>query len=158
MLEFDSKGLLIPKGNISCSIDTLREVFVDRINSTTRLDLFNKYIGYSNALKEVLGVAELKQWINGSFVTKAANPRDIDLVTFVDYAIIEANELGIEQFNTESKKDGMLDVYIIPVYPKEHQQAFYYESDMAEWMDRFSKTRRDRNGLKNRKGFLEIIH
>ncbi len=158
MLEFNSKGLLVPNTNILSSIEELKEVFVEGISSKTRLDIFNKYLAYSDELKRLLEVKELKQWVNGSFVTKVANPKDIDLVTFVDYNLIQANEQKIEAFNNYSKKDVMLDVYIVPVYPKKHPHEFYYISDVAEWMSKFDKTRRDRKGVKNNKGFLEIIY
>jgi hypothetical protein len=84
MLEFNSKGLLVPNTKIQSSVEELKECLVDNITSKTRLEIFNKYIEYSNSLKVLLGVPNIQQWINGSFVTKIANPRDIDLITFVD--------------------------------------------------------------------------
>lgn len=158
MLEFNSKGLLIPNTKIQSSVDDLKQYLVDNIPSKTRLEIFNKYIDYSNSLKDLLGVSNLKQWINGSFVTKAVNPRDIDLVTFVDHKIIDKIGDKLTLFNQEAIQDKMLDTYFIVVYPKGHSKEIFYSSDKAYWIDRFDKTRRDRKGIKNNKGFLEIIY
>jgi hypothetical protein len=83
-LEFSNKGFLIPSSNITVSLEDFRTTFVNNFQlSKTREKLFENYIIYSNELKQTLNLKELKQWINGSFVTKAVNPKDVDLVTFV---------------------------------------------------------------------------
>ena len=158
MLEFNSKGLLIPNTMIESSVDELKECLVDNITSKTRLEIFNKYLAYSNSLKVLLGVVSIKQWINGSFVTKIANPRDIDLVSFVDYKLVEKVGDKLIAFNKEAIEDKMLDTYFVVVYPKGHSKEIFYSSDLAYWIDRFDTTRRDRKGIKNNKGFLEIIY
>ncbi len=158
MLEFNSKGLLVPNIKIQSSVDELKDCFVDNITSKTRLEIFNKYIEYSNSLKVLLGVSNMKQWINGSFVTKITNPRDIDLVTFVDHQIVKKLGKKLIIFNKEAIEDEMLDTYFVEVYPKGHSKEAFYSSDMAYWIDRFDTTRRDKKGIKNNKGFLEIIY
>jgi hypothetical protein len=158
LLEFNSKGLLVPSINLSTSLLEMKSVFVDAIDSKIRPIIFEKYMQYSITLKALLDGANYFQWINGSFVTLEKNPRDIDLVSFIDFKLVEQKEKELEIFNTLSKKDRMLDVYIVPIYPKSHPQEFFSTSDKLAWLDKFGKTRRNRNGVRLEKGFLEIFH
>ena len=89
MLSFDHRGNLTPYELIQANVNEFKHFFVDRIQSRTRLDNFNKYIKYSEDLKSLLEGKTLKQWINGSFVTKKTNPKDIDVVTFLEHDIIK---------------------------------------------------------------------
>ncbi len=90
MLNFDLRGNLRPYEPIKCGLRDLKKYLVDEIESDTRLDNYKKYLRYSNDLKALLKGQELKQWLNGSFVTKKRNPKDIDLLTFIDAETIEA--------------------------------------------------------------------
>ena len=85
MIDFDKRGLLAPNTIIPISLSDFKIHFVDLIPSETRLLNFEKYIRYSDDLKSLLGLETLKQWINGSFATSSKNPKDIDLVTFIDF-------------------------------------------------------------------------
>lgn len=159
MITFDNKGLLTPNRAISCTLNELKIHFVDNIPSKTRLAIFNNYIGYSNSLKDLLGVGELKQWINGSFVTLIANPRDIDFVTFIDSDVANAHRADLKTFmSNNSLLEIGIDPYIIEIYEEDNNSYFRYESDIAYWTNKFEKTRRNRAGVKNSKGFLEIIY
>jgi hypothetical protein len=158
LLEFNSKGLLVPGIKLRSSLLEMKSVFVDEIDSKNRSIIFEKYLNYSIALKTLLDGANYFQWINGSFVTLEKNPRDIDLVSFIDFKILEKKEKDLEAFNNVSKQDPMLDVYIVPIYPKGHPQEIFSTSDKLAWMDKFGKTRRNRRGVRLEKGFLEIFH
>lgn len=158
MLEFNSKGLLVPSKNLRSTVLELKSVFVDQIDSKTRSIIFEKYTRYSKLLKEILEDANYFQWINGSFVTLEKNPRDIDLVSFIDFKLLDKKEKELEVFNNLSKQDRMLDVYIVPIYPEGHPQEIFSKSDKLAWLDKFGKTRRNRNGVRLEKGFLEIFH
>ncbi|WP_294232103.1 hypothetical protein [uncultured Chryseobacterium sp.] len=121
------------------------------------MDLFNRFLKYNEDLQKVLGFCGFVQWVDGSFVTKKVNPGDIDLVTFIETEKILEIGSSIDPFrfpNSESIYG--VDAYIIEVYPSDEPDYFRTVSDSAYWADRFSKTRRDRNGNKLRKGFLEI--
>lgn len=157
MLNFDLNGLLTPNHNIVVSLAEVKQHFVDAIPSDTRLENFEKYIRYSDELKKVLNVVSLKQWINGSFVTKISNPGDIDLVTFIDFDFRVKYQSQLRNF--EAKRANELygvDAYLLTVFPESHPKLFLFQSDRAYWMERFSRTRRDNLGKKNPKGFLEI--
>ncbi len=157
MIQFNPSGLLIPDTNIITSLEDFQHYFVHRIPSQTRQSIFRKYVNYSNALKKTIKATSLKQWIDGSFATNINNPKDIDLVTFIELnkKIEFANELQDFERETALKKYGV-DAYILTVIPEDHANLFLYKSDKAYWMTLFSKTKRDNYGRKCPKGFLEI--
>ncbi|MFI5137888.1 MAG: DUF6932 family protein [Sphingobacteriales bacterium] len=157
MLNFNSNGLLVPDQNIQSNIVELEKVFVTGIQSAKRHELFSKYISYSTSLKALCNDAWFTQWIDGSFVTKKTEPRDIDLVTFIDFSIIDALDEHLTDFKYPASQNIFgIDAYIVRFYPEGHKFHRLYLSDWAYWMDRFSKTRRNRIGNKLQKGFLEI--
>lgn len=157
MLNFSTKGFLIPNLNISSNLIELESEFVIKINSERRKFLFNKYTEYSNLLKNELEYSFLLQWIDGSFISKKSEPQDIDIVSFVDYKEIEENSHKLDNFKYPASLTNFgVDAYIVLVYPKEHKNYSLYIGDRLYWMDLFDKTKRNRNGLKNPKGFLEL--
>lgn len=159
MLNFDSKGLLTPNTNIVASVADLKQHFVDAIPSDTRPENFDKYVHYSNELKKLLSVDSLKQWINGSFVTNIKNPKDIDLVTFIDFDLRVKFQAELREFEAKGANDIFgVDAYLLTVFPDGHKDIFLFQSDRAYWIERFSRTRRDHSGKKNPKGFLELIY
>jgi hypothetical protein len=157
MLSLNSNGLLIPDHNIQSSIVELEKLFVTAIPSIKRRELFTKYISYSTGLKELCNDATLIQWVDGSFVTKKQEPGDIDLVTFIDFSIIETLNVNLTNFNYPASQNIFgVDAYIVRFYPEGHKFHPLYLSDRAYWMAHFTKTRRNRIGNNFPKGFLEI--
>ena len=158
MLRFDSMGLLTPNTNIATTLIELKEYFVDNIPSETRLQNYEKYIYYSTELKKLLGLESMVQWVDGSFVTSIRNPKDIDLVTFIDFESRTKLESELKRFEARGANTIYgVDAYILTVFPEDHKKSFYFQSDKAYWNERFTKTRRDNFGKKNPKGFVEII-
>ena len=156
MLIFNSSGLLVPDNKIPSSIEELEAEFVKNIPTLKRREIFEAYKNYVKQFKAVCALQELHQWINGSFVTKKSNPGDIDLITFLDFETVK--QLGDRIANFKYPKSELIygvDAYIIEVYPEKHKNWFIFQSDMAYWMDRFTKTRRIK-GNRLAKGFLEI--
>lgn len=98
MLHFNRSGLLIPDLNIASDFNELQSEFVDNIPTPERLAHFNAYTKYSNALKELCGNIDLIQWIDGSFVTKAPKPKDIDVVTFINVQILSTLGNAMKSF------------------------------------------------------------
>ncbi|MGP8215475.1 MAG: DUF6932 family protein [Bacteroidia bacterium] len=158
MLQFDSRGYLTPYKAIPSSIEEMRKYFVEEIESNIRRKIFERYIKYSDDLKHLAGDAQLKQWVNGSFVTKVKNPNDIDLITFIDHTIINklGNKLNIFRPGGSWKHYGV-DAYIIEVYPKNSAKHKLTEYDTLDWLHLFVNNRRE-NSLRTKKGFLEIIY
>ena len=101
----------------------------------------------------------LLQWVDGTFVTQIENPNDIDIVTFLDHNTIEKNRLLLNDFGVRGAwiKFGV-DAYIQEVFPANHPNHFFFKSDELYWTHKFGQTRRDSNGRRNKKGFLEIIY
>ena len=159
MLTFNPKGLLIPDTNIVSSVAGLKKHFVQNIPTATRQENFEKYIKYSDELKYLLSGMALRQWINGSFVTQIQNPKDIDIVTFIDHNIVVEFREQLDTFGVKGAwKTYGVDAYIVEILPQDHPKYFFYKSDITYWMAKFGKTRRGLDGQRNRKGFLEIIY
>ena len=153
LLEFSNKGFLIPSSNITVSLEDFRTTFVSNFQlSKTREKLFENYIIYSNELKQTLNLKELKQWINGSFVTKVVNPKDVDLVTFVPKEVYFKKEKELKKFKELNWFELNIDAYIII-----ERQNYSFESDKMYWMNHFSRTRKNtKTGKRLEKGFIEI--
>jgi hypothetical protein len=159
MLKFDNRGYLTPYKAISSTVKEMKEYFVDNIRSETRKKIFEKYVVYSNELKSALGGIPLKQWVNGSFVTKEKNPQDIDLVTFIDSVLVKKHGRKLDLFKSgASWKHYGVDAYIVEAHPNSSEKHELMEYDMRDWQNVFSNNRRDKYGLRTRKGFLEIIY
>jgi hypothetical protein len=146
--------------NIGCSIQQLESHFVHEYpNSKTRKNNYEKYLKYIYDLKELLGERRIKQWINGSFVTQALNPNDIDLVTFVNFEKRMRYGDELKRFEASGANEIYgVDAYLLTVFPEDHPKYFLFQSDKAYWMNQFGMTRRDKNGKKTPKGFIEIIY
>jgi predicted small secreted protein len=157
MLNFTNRGLLSPHREIQSNVTEINSIFVHNIGSTERLVLFDAYLTYSNALKHLLEVDKMKQWLNGSFVTTKPSPKDIDLVTFIDYDLVENLGLDLEKFKYPSSEIVFnVDAYIVKVYPETHTNYTFYKGDIAYWYESFTRTKRNRIGKKYPKGFVEI--
>ncbi|CAN5178406.1 hypothetical protein BH09BAC5_BH09BAC5_22230 [soil metagenome] len=159
MINFDSRGYLKPYEPISSNVKELKKYFVDEFDSEIRLAHFHNYTRYSNDLKKLLGGIPLRQWINGSFVSKKTNPKDIDFVTFVDHTLIKKLNRKLDSYKADgSWEEYGVDAYIIEVYSENNPHQKFTEFDMREWQELFCMTRRNRAGQRFNKGFLEIIY
>jgi len=88
---------------------------------------------------------------------KKPEPGDIDLVTFIDFFIAEKLRDELKDFKYPFSEIVFgVDAYLVKKYPPNHRLYNLYISDSAYWMAHFSKTRRNRIGNKQSKGFLEI--
>ena len=150
MLQFDDDGYLVPDRNIQSNLNELEKVF--KINHR-RNELFELYSIYNTGLKKIL-VKELRQWVDGSYVTKKEYPNDIDVVTFIDHEDFIKFESQLKDFTyPNSKKEYNIDGYIIVIYPEDSKKSFFYKSDYAYWLQNFSKDSKTNSN----KGFLEVI-
>lgn len=82
MLVFNNSGLLVPDSIIDSTIEEFETTFVIGKERERRLEIYENYQRYNTELKEITGLQQLHQWINGSYVSKARNPGDIDMVTY----------------------------------------------------------------------------
>lgn len=109
-----------------------------------------------NDLKSLAGV-ELTVWVNGSFVTKKANPRDIDVVTFIPWQQAEQFSKELKKFSKPAVAANYgVDGYLVRVYELEHKLHILTHSDRIHWLSDFTRTQPNRSGKRFKKGFLEI--
>lgn len=156
MLHFDYRGYLKPNTNIISNISEIREVFVQNIKSEKRAAIFERYLAYSNALKNTCN-HQFIQWINGSFCTQKGEPGDIDIVSFIPHTTIEASEMLFARFTyPASESEFGVDAYVVKVYPEKNRYYRRYNGDKLYWLDKFSKTKVSRIGKQYAKVFLEI--
>ena len=157
-LEFDENGFLSPYGAISAELELFENTFVSRVSeSITRDAIFENYQRYNaDFQKEIL--PNFRQWVDGSFVTKKLNPKDIDIVTFIPFEVYEKLKPEIEaKFTMEGASQHYgIDAYTIKAYPEQHQLHQLTLSDTAYWRDLFSKTKFNRAKKHYPKGFIEL--
>jgi hypothetical protein len=158
MIELNHRGLIIPDYNVPASIEELATVFVWNMPTGQRTELFSRYIDYMKAIYAVSKDLSFIQWIDGSFTTAYPKPNDIDIVTFINFDVADRLEKELTAFKYPASLQYGMDAYIVRVYPPEHRSFALYVGDRAYWLDRFSKTERNRRGIVHRKGFVELIH
>ena len=148
---FDKFGNLILAEMIMTDLKSAEAIFVaDFSTSTTRFELWKNYLEFISELQAIVGTG-FSQWINGSFTTKKQNPRDIDLLIFLDWNIYESHEKKLRDWRKALWEKG-LDCYYLKVYPESHKLYPLYEMDRAFWNFQFGyNTRTSRN-----KGYLQL--
>lgn len=159
-IKFDSRGNLKPYEKIELSMDTFRKHFVDDFadENKRRIEIFENYLNFLQAFKQKI-TEDFIQWIDGSFVTKKFTPIDIDFVTLIDYKIYKKHEAVIEnKYRRQPARDtfGLVDAYVIKMYPLNHLQRWVSDCDLVYWKRWFSKTKKNRAKKKFAKGFIEI--
>lgn len=81
-ITFDLRGHLFPHSLIKLDLADFQNHFVTNFpDSGTRQKIFESYMDYINDFQREV-TPSFKMWINGSYVTKKLNPRDIDFVVF----------------------------------------------------------------------------
>jgi hypothetical protein len=152
---FDDAGYLTPYVAIPATFDEMRREFVDAFpTSTTRHYLFNAYSQYNERLRALMPDG-FRQWVNGSFISQKSNPRDIDLVTFVDHQLYDRQERTFDELRKlRLHRDAPVDGYFVRVFPEEHRLYTHYEIDCVDWLHHFGYTA---SRPRRSKGFLELM-
>jgi hypothetical protein len=84
-MKFDNNGNLFPYEAHAISFDKFASVFGFDEN---RKFLLSKLSSFTTELKRILP-GEITIWVDGSFVTRRSDPKDIDLVIFVNFHYFE---------------------------------------------------------------------
>ena len=150
-LQFDKNGYL-KAGIYEIDLETFERYFIKAFpNSTTRRYLFENYLSYINDFqKDVFPYFE--QWIDGSFITKKENPKDIDIVTFLDYKVYELRgEPFMDKFWSFSLEKQGIDAYIVKTYPSSHNLFSAFLEVENYYQNLFSSDRIDQT-----KGIIKI--
>ena len=104
--SFDIRGYLKPYGKNEIKKEDLKTGFVDPFDeASSRKRLYQGYLKYNEDLQSLLNGQKYIQWIDGSFISTQINPRDIDLVSLIDYRFIEKYELELKRFLNKQGKD-----------------------------------------------------
>jgi hypothetical protein len=152
--HFDLRGNLRPYELLETGFTAFQEQFA---SSPNRIVIFQHFALFLNRLKAILqGQTEI--WVDGSFITKKLNPRDIDLVVFIDYQDFAKNEVELRQLFTEFDMDNerKVDAYPVILYPETHPNYTASRSDCLYWLDLFGKTRPNRADKRFSKGIIKI--
>jgi len=156
--NFDIRGHLKPYGKNVIKVENLKESFVDVFDeSSSRKRLYENYVKYNTDLKRLLNNHKFYQWINGSFISSKVNPRDIDIVNFIDYKLVRTQEKELQRFiNHEGKAEFGIDGYIVRIYPEAHKNFIRTKSDLIYWENWFSMSMKNRRKQRYPKGFVEL--
>ncbi|MEO6038309.1 MAG: hypothetical protein ABIQ93_07850 [Saprospiraceae bacterium] len=145
MLTFDEFGHLIADQPIESDLAEVEAVFV--FNEKRRL-IFADLLAFLEELT-AMGIGDFQVWIDGSFVTKKVNPKDMDCVFFLNYQVFDKNESRLRQIRNDYKL--AIDSYFIPIFPENHPHFNHYNLDRVDWLFLFSRDRQRR-----KKGFLQL--
>lgn len=156
-MEFDVFGHLFPYEVIQSDLITFEAVFVTASPaSQTRNQIYEAFTTYMGQLREVVGEGFFV-WVDGSFVTRKLNPRDIDFVTFLDFDLYAKHEVNLEALRQLRFERGSLtDGFFVKVYPQNHPNRKFYELDRAEWLFDFGRSRTRHNTPFRNKGLVEL--
>lgn len=155
-IQFDEHGYLKPYEGIEATVETLKEFFVNGFReSHSRQALFGNYRQYTKSFKQRV-FPYFEQWVNGSFVSLNPNPRDIDVVAFLDYRVFSSKEKLLDEFLSFSLEAEGIDAYIVPVFPEGHENFLVAERFKGQWYNRFTSTKANEADRIFRKGFLKI--
>lgn len=156
--SFDIRGYLKPYGKNEINKEDLQTGFVDPFDeASSRGRLYQGYLKYNEDLQTLLRGQRYLQWIDGSFISTQINPGDIDLVSLIDYQLIEKYESELKRFlNRQGKENYGIDGYIVRVYPQGHNKYVQTKSDLIYWESWFSKSKKNRKKQRFPKGFVEI--
>lgn len=154
-MNFDANGNL-EAGIHNITMDELLDVFVNSFpSSTTRPDIFSGYCSHDNHLKKLNITVE--KFVDGSYVTKKNDPRDIDFLCIAD--ALEVDTLSDDKKrlletlidNDGCKKEYMCDVYFLPSLQESHPRYQEYRCIRKYWMGEFGFDRQERA-----KGFVRM--
>lgn len=95
MKRAEKEALFLLDGINECTIEELKDIFVDPFDCARRSELFSRFFVFYTKLKRFNVPMEL--WVDGSFCSDAYMPKDIDIVLFADEAHLTA--LSQEQMN-----------------------------------------------------------
>ena len=145
-IHFDENGYLKPYKPIELKLEEFHKIFAYNLH---RQRLFETYLHYLDTLRNN-GIGSFTQWIDGSYVTKFAYPRDIDLVNFVNYDFHRKFEHQLKRMKNEFKERG-IDGYFETDYPETHTRNFLTVFQKNKWQDIYGFDRKD-----DKKGFILI--
>lgn len=155
-LEFPEGSDVLAAGRQTASIDEVEASLVAAFTtSKTRRSLFDSWLTIREAIRRLVQVDA--EWIDGSYVTTKTDPEDIDVVTHIPGADLDALDpparatlRGLISGAISQELHGC-DSYVCAVYPPDHPLHAVYQANRDYWDKWFGH---DRAG--NPKGYVEI--
>jgi hypothetical protein len=132
-------------------LDTIKIYFVESFpKSKTRRNLFENFILFNETLQsEVFPWYEM--WVNGSFATKKQNPKDVEVVVFLDAEVFRLKTKQIDRISNELFEKIGIDAYFVKVFPEGNQEFDRYVALKSYWERLFISNRGSA-----KKGFLKL--
>jgi len=156
-LDFPAGSDTLPPGRHTATVDEVETVLVDGFpTSMRRRPLFESWKALREAITRIVSVTIER--IDGSYVTKKDEPEDIDLVTHIPGAELEALDAAdramlrglVSHKISQALHD--CDSYYCAVFPPGHPHHAVYQAAFDYWDKWFGH---DRNGRP--KGYVEVI-
>lgn len=146
-IKFSEYGTPQPPGVRSVTFEEWKDFFQSIENQNRRKTLITGFERFIAELKNRVTPDQWKQWIGGSFTTTKVEPKDIDVVNFIDYgSIAEMNSDPGPYFtskdpNIDSRVIYNIDSYQVPVYPL-NDPRHKITNDMTKyWVKQFGYDR-----------------
>jgi hypothetical protein len=123
-------------------------------SSITRKDIYRGWRDRRQALFDLVPLEY--EWLDGSFVTAKQNPRDLDVVTFIEGTAIDSlskadRDRLLEHFlRPRTKLRFGCDAYLVAIRPPAHPSFNLYERQRRYWDTWWGH---ERDGTE--KGYLE---
>lgn len=152
MLQFDENGYLMPYQAIEADLFIIEQNFVFNEH---RAQLFKHYLRWLDSFQSKV-TRQFVQYINGSFISLKEYPKDIDFVTFFDYAVYEAQEPFLDKYWSFSLEEQGLDSYLVKNYPEKHESYALSFTMQKEWANRYAQKTLVSQNRVVRKGFLML--
>ncbi len=154
-MNFDKYGFIKPYQKLEVSFHEFYIEFVESFPiSNTRFHLFEKLSQFLKDFKQRIN-DDFILWVDGSFVSQKLNPKDIDIVLFVEYTIFDKYFRVFDGLHNYGKSIG-IDAYFIRNYPENHLRHFVTHLDILYWKDIYGYTKPNELGTRFPKGFIEI--
>ncbi len=146
-MTFNNEGYLEP-GVHTMELHDLENAFVVGFpHSSTRKLIIEGYKEHLNALKEIL--PSFSQFLDGSFVSNKNDPRDIDLVCFIDGDEVDSltpekqERLKELLSGPDAKNKYMCDAYYCISYAENHPNFQHARTQRKYWIGEFGFDRQD---------------
>lgn len=151
---FDTFGNLQPSVIQQWTLSNFQDTFVSDFGlNNSRETIFEQYFDYVSDLKRIFKVPFF-QWVDGSFISQKLNPKDIDIVTFIDADIFLHSENRLR--NIQKSFFPLIDGYFVQTFPENHKRHPISQLDQAYWQDFFGKTRFNRAKKQQTKGIIQL--
>ena len=159
-LVFDVRGFLQPDTKITLSQESFRKVFVEDFGDNEKRNLlYQNLLNYTGNFQKQI-TPNFAQWIGGSFVSKTSNPRDLDLVTVINYKDFDSHAKKLDQYfrGWGAKERFGVDAYLLIRHPEGSKKHAIYQGDSLYWISLFTKAKKNRAKKSFSRGFVEIIY